>query len=116
MGSMKDQLGDSLFEYAHARPSDPITSHRAAKSIERRMAPLMAAVLDAIRSRGDLGATWDEIAHITKLDKGSISPRLKPLRERGLITEKRIDGKIITRSAPGKRCGQIAWVARDPAR
>lgn len=108
MGSMKDLLGDTPYpeqQRAYARSTDLQTSHDAARRVEVVLTKLQKAVFDCIKARGATGATWNEISAITGIDKGSVSPRLKPLREKGLIQAKRnFDGHV------ERREHQIVWV------
>lgn len=111
MGSMKDILGDDLFDPdrgAFARASDPQTSHAAAARTEHHVTWLQEQVLAAIRSCGDRGANWNEQVEITGIRRDKISPRWKDLRKKGMI-EARVDqvsGKII------KRDNQTVWFAK----
>lgn len=106
--SMKDLLGDT--PVAYARRSDPRPSHEAAALIGPK-SKLMLLVLGTIRECGDYGATWDELAVSTGVDKGSISPRFKQLCDRNLIKKARDgNGDLIRRAAPGKTVRQTVWV------
>ena len=93
---------------AHARNTDPDTSHNAAASVDQHVAKLEMEVANAIKSRKN-GATWDELHRLTGIDKASISPRLKPLRRKKLIrAQQDADGNIIKRPGKSGR-GQIVW-------
>ena len=70
---------------AFARNTDPDTSHMAAAGVnvnERE-----AVVLACIRANGWMGATRDEIALMAHMEttKDTISPRMIPLIEKGLV-------------------------------
>lgn len=65
-----------------ARGSDPQTSQDAAESINA--ATLFATVVDELRE-ARIGLTTHEIAHRTGISWGTITPRMKPLRLKGLI-------------------------------
>lgn len=98
---------------ALARKTDPETSHAAAKSLDdEHIARLEREVARAIQERGGRGATWDELHTLTGIDKASISPRFKPLRDKGII-EWRLDGdgKPIKRPGWSGR-GQIVWFCK----
>ena len=78
----------SLFR-GRARRTDPDTSHIAALTVDATR--LEGLVLEALREYSD-GRTVKEISTILHIDKWSISPRMKPLEEKGLIqrtTERR---------------------------
>jgi DNA-binding MarR family transcriptional regulator len=100
-----------LFSRAYARNSDPSTSHAAAASVDDIVTRMEFAVREGIVRTGGRGATWDELHALTGIDKASISPRFKPLREKGLIQWRTgEDGKVIKRSGHSGR-GQIVWFA-----
>jgi len=63
-----------------ARTSDPSTSHEAAARVRPNVQKLEALVLNIVRRYGNYGATTREIAKILKMDRDTISPRIKPLR------------------------------------
>lgn len=109
MGSMKDQLGDVPYDQqAFARTTDLPTSHAAAAKVNKHVNKLEEAVANAIIARGIRGATWDELAVLTGLDKASISPRFKPLRKKGLIK-----AKLNPFDEVEKRDGQTVWVSTN---
>jgi len=105
-----DDDQDDLF--AKARYSDPETSHAAAESLSStEIARLERFVYTTIRSQPN-GATWDELYYITGIAKASISPRFKPLRNKGLIEFRCIadtEEKIKRPGDSGR--GQIVWFA-----
>jgi predicted transcriptional regulator len=89
---------------AFARNSDPDTSHDAGRSIDDAVTYLEQTVLDAVRTRKKDGCTLDELIDILAMDKVTISPRLRPLCNKGLVIEN------------GKRMGksnrkQTIWLA-----
>ncbi len=94
-----------------SRNSDPDTSHEAAASMVNDVNRVEGIVERAIHGRGNYGATWDELADLTGIAKASISPRFKPLRERGLIRAG-VDawGRDMRRPGVSGR-NQIVWVA-----
>ncbi|HEY4736733.1 MAG TPA: hypothetical protein VIH63_05005 [Xanthobacteraceae bacterium] len=90
---------------AMACSSDPQTSHDAAASIAGILPALEAIVLEALYAAGRRGMTVDELVAATSIDKVTVSPRLRPLCEKGLA------------EALGKRKGlsgrsQTIWIAR----
>jgi hypothetical protein len=105
MSGMKDQLGETFFEHAYARRTDLPTSHAAARRVNDKVPELEQQVYEVIKSQGDRGATWNEIASLSGIDKGSISPRFKPLRKREMIKAK-VHGDDVV-----KREHQTVWVA-----
>ena len=68
-----------------ARNSDPITSHQAAASIDA--AKLEAQVYKVIFSHGRVGCISDDVKEAMGLDNNSITPRFKPLKNRGHIID-----------------------------
>lgn len=112
MGSMKDQLGDTLFDYkpppaAYARATDPRTSHAAAASVnvpEKELAVLRC--LAAMPS----GGTVDEVTRRSGIDKVTVSPRFKPLLEKGFIV---VDGLRFGESGRQQRVHFITNKGRD---
>jgi DNA-binding MarR family transcriptional regulator len=95
-----------LFEWseqAHARSTDPETSHAAAASVD--CPPLDRKLHDGLKLLGSYGATSEELADQLNLRLVSVSPRLRPMERRGLVreTEERRPG------ASGRL--QIVWVA-----
>lgn len=83
--------------FAYARATDPRTSHEAADAVTPRLSALEERCLNALRDAGAYGLTSKELALWTRLDRVTVSPRLRPLAERGLIraTEDRRDGGIV---------------------
>lgn len=73
-----------LFEFAHARRRDPGTSHDAAASVD--VTPLEMAVVGALKSN-PCGLTSFEIADILRLSLVTVSPRLRPLVDKGLVAD-----------------------------
>jgi hypothetical protein len=100
---MKDLFDQS--RQAFTRPTDLQTSHEAEKRINSRVPKLEQLVYQAIKDQWWYGATWDELAPLTGLDKGSISPRFKPLRKKGLIA-----AKLDENGNTVKRGHQTVWV------
>ena len=85
---------EPLIPAARARATDPETSHDAAARVDvtRRESQVMDALVAL-----DGQATSREIAYKAGVDKWSISPRLKPLEEKGYIrrTDQRRDKQIV---------------------
>ena len=96
---MHDQKDFDFEGEAHARRSDPPESHRAAAAISNdgTAAGLQRLVLETLAMHPD-GLTSGGLCQETGLSDGSISPRIKPLRSRGLIEGREDgDGKPIRR-------------------
>lgn len=74
-------------ELALVRNTDPETSHISANSIRARVPTLESKVLGFLKSRGDQGGTTEEIALALKLDRVTISPRMKPLMVKGQVIQ-----------------------------
>ena len=89
---------------AHARRTDPDTSHEAACSIDGEVVTRLESIVeDFIRSKGSAGATGHEIIAATGLPNETVTPRTRPLVEKGRIVnsgEKRV-------APSGRR--QIVW-------
>jgi DNA-binding MarR family transcriptional regulator len=85
-----------------ARTTDPDTSHDAARRIEPVVGGLERRVLEALRgmARPCSGLTVPEIAAATGIDKWSVSPRMKPLEDKGFVAR-----------LAKKRNGMTIWVA-----
>lgn len=83
-----------------ARSSDPSTSKEAADRIYPYVNNLEREVLEALDRLGR--GTIVEIAEEAGVDKWSISPRLAPLRRRGLVEEVAKDGRSIVWARTGK--------------
>lgn len=96
---------------AHARRTDPETSHAAAKSLAKPALNRLETIIVAIiRGRGLRGATCDEIVSESGLAWNTVSPRLAPLRRRKMITPMvNINSETLVhrRGASGRQ--QIVW-------
>lgn len=93
---------------ALARVTDPSTSHAAAESIAGALPKLESVVLQALRAAPN-GATSTELAQALDLSLVTVSPRLRPLANRGLIV-----ATAFRRKGPSGR-PQIVWaVSREP--
>jgi DNA-binding MarR family transcriptional regulator len=93
-------------EFARARRTDPKTSKAAARTVP--VVDLEARVLAALRSNG--GMTTRELAALLNVELVSVSPRMRPLVEKGLVVD---SGE--RRSGPGRRSKAIVWRARGAA-
>jgi hypothetical protein len=89
----------ALFDNAcgRARKNDPETSKTAARSIKPRL--LESLVIAALQDYGPM--TTSVIAEIVRVPRDSISPRMKPMEQRGLVvrTSEKRDGRIVWRLA-----------------
>ena len=74
-------------ELALVRNSDPETSYISANSIRERVPTLEQKILEWLDMMGDTGGTTEEIALALKLDRVTISPRMKPLMTRGQVVQ-----------------------------
>jgi hypothetical protein len=113
MGGMKDLLGGEPFD-AYARHTDPETSHTAKKMGDVRLNELemMAAKTIAAHSRGIIN---DELVYLTGVDWQTITPRVRPLINKGLITTHMIGKEPETRRGSKGR-PQMVWHATDKLR
>ena len=90
------------FLKAFTRNSDPITSDLAAEGVD--VTHLEDVVLRHLRFWPD-GLTCFELASSTGLELGSLTPRLKPMEQKGLVYR---EG---TRRHQGQRNARIVWKA-----
>lgn len=93
--------------FAYARRNDPGTSKDAADSMAKTLPHLMELVYRAIVASRHRGRNLDELIEDTGIEKVTLSPRLRPLADRGLIVEKEP-------KRPGKSGrDQTVWVAKE---
>ena len=92
---------------AYARRRDPDTSLEAAESV--RPSHLERTVLDALRTY-DWGATTYMLAERLNMSLVTVSPRIKPLVMKGLVTKA---GHSI-KGASGRR--QTVWIVTPAGR
>lgn len=76
-----------MSEGAYARSTDPTTASDAAETVSVAKAEML--VLERLRSKRLLerGATSDEMAKMTGIDRVTVSPRFRPLERKGLICD-----------------------------
>ena len=98
------QMALPLHQSGRARHTDPATSHAAARSVYAT--PLEEQVLKALR-QCPLGATSFQLADKMGMSLVTVSPRLKPLVEKGLV----IDSGVKRRGDSGRN--QIVWIALE---
>lgn len=88
---------------AFARSTDPDTSHEAANAMsDARITELQQAALDALKALGGSG-TNDDIVEQSGVDWNTITPRMRPLLRKGLVS---IEGKRRS-TRTGRK--QIIW-------
>ncbi len=87
---------------ALARSTDPGTSRAAAASVSSNANRLEKIVLDAVKASVD-GLTSHELAEATGLSLVTVSPRLRPLTNKGLI----VDSQIRRAGTSGRQ--SIVW-------
>jgi len=75
--------GLPLFDLLPVRKSDPDTSREAAKGVNITM--LESCVYGCLKAHGSL--TSFEIADILRLSLVTVSPRLRPLSDKGLVRD-----------------------------
>jgi len=66
-----------------ARNTDPETSHEAAASLD--LPELEEIVLAELRAAGPSGCTLDDLVGRLRMDKVTVSPRLRPLCNKSLV-------------------------------
>lgn len=89
MGSMKDALGDMLFEARYpAVPGykEPTTSKDAARAASSGAAALRERVYEVIRASGPEGLTADQAASLLSRSVLSIRPRVTELAKASRVT------------------------------
>jgi hypothetical protein len=86
------------------------TSIEAADALAPQLGRLQRLALAAIKSRGALGLTADELAEALGLDRYSIQPRTSELRRKSLI----VDSGLRRLNASRKRA--IVWVTPEHKR
>ena len=74
-------------DQALSRRTDPATSDAAAQSVTPELPRLENVVLDALKRRGDRGATTNELATLTGMSLVTISPRIRPLVRKNLVED-----------------------------
>ena len=80
-------FGPPILRPLPVRRTDPATSEAAAASIASALPQLEQEVLAVLRARGAEGATTHELSEALGIQLVSISPRIAPLRERGLVRD-----------------------------
>jgi len=78
-------LFDHVEPAAYARRSDPGTSHSAAEAIKPDVTNIEMAVARAVMHNMPQGLICDDICKVTGLQWNVASPRLKPLRTKGVL-------------------------------
>ena len=94
-----------LFDQAHARKTDPVTSHEAAEAITPSLNKIEQGIYDALCSFLPKGATSDEIVEASGIQYRTVTPRLKPMCRKGFV----VDSGEHKRGDSGRR--QIIWMA-----
>ena len=94
-----------LFVIAHARKTDPVTSHEAAEAITPLLNKVEQGIYDALCSFLPKGATSDEIVEASGIQYRTVTPRLKPMCKKGFV----VDSGEHKRGDSGRR--QIIWMA-----
>ena len=102
-GNRYDDL--PLFNRAHARKTDPVTSHEAAEAITPLLNKVEQGIYDALCSFLPKGATSDEISEASGIIYRTVTPRLKPMCKKGFV----VDSGEHKRGESGRR--QIIWMA-----
>jgi DNA-binding transcriptional regulator GbsR (MarR family) len=91
-----------MMQQAYARNSDPTTSHEAAEAVD--VTYMEGVVLKAIGASNKTGMTQDDIVEITGHSANTVSPRFKPLLEKGLIV---VDGTRAGNSGRKQRVHKV---------
>ncbi len=94
-----------LLGEAHARTTDPTTSHQAAREVKPEALSLEQRVLDALSGNPCRGMTSHELVALTGLTWNTVTPRIRPLVKKGLVE----DSGMRRNGPTGKKC--IVWRA-----
>jgi len=92
---------------AYARTGDPETSQDAARKI--KFTKTEQAVLEVFTSRPSKSMTSLCVARILQVDPWSVSPRFKPLEDKGVIER---CGKMMVVNSNGNPASLTAWKYR----
>lgn len=103
-GKAEARLGD----HAHARRSDPVTSHQAADAASAEIETARAKVEAYARQRGAKGFTDAQMSHEMGDDGSTLRSRRAELADAGLI----LDSGRTDRFQDSER-ERIVWVHRD---
>ena len=91
------------------RRTDPQTSHDAANALDASQ--LERLVVGCIRKNGPIAS--DRVAKMLGMSLQSISPRFRPLANKGLIRVNTLgDGKAITVKSLTSNRQRMTWIAR----
>ena len=82
---------------------DGATSTQAAYGIVEHVNRLQEMVIDALKSRGDFGATDEELMEDTGLGGSTLRPRRRELQLRGIL----VDSGSVRKTRSGRRA--IVW-------
>jgi len=104
--ALKEKLREAVI--GHARTTDPQTSHAAANAVDAKT--LERLVFGCVRKNGPIAA--DRVAQLLGLDLQSVSPRFRPLAEKGMIRPYEAGGQAITHKSLTSNRQRITWVAR----
>lgn len=72
---------------ALSRSTDPTTSHQAAFQFDPSVTKTEKLILDELRGFGRGGMTTHALAAVLGLELVTVSPRMKPLRDKGLVRD-----------------------------
>jgi len=90
----------------NARFSDPQTSHDAANNVDA--AKLERLVVGCIQEHGPVAS--DKVSQILGIDLQSVSPRFRPLANRGLIKQHMVNGNPATVKSLTSNRQRMMWV------
>lgn len=96
-------------EKAHARVTDPQTSHEAAQRVAEFDEGHYELILLALDLHGSM--TIHEIAEVTRLDSVAVARRMPELEKRGKARVSMCDGKPLTRRTPSGRSARVWEIA-----
>jgi hypothetical protein len=109
-------LFDHVEPAAYARRTDPGTAHVAAEAIKPDVARIEMLVARAVMHNMPRGLICDDICKVTGLEWNTVSPRLKPLRAKGVLSLlwNAATEKPITRPGKSGRPQQVHYFLRWP--
>lgn len=88
-----------------SRSTDPMTSVFAGLAVDTQS--IETAVYSFLLCRGKQGATTEEISDGLQLDRVTVSPRMRPLVNKGYV----IESDIRRKGKSGK--SSIVWIAKE---
>lgn len=110
-----DHDDDDYHGSGRSRRHDPWTSKKAGDEVDATALGLIC--LNALKTAPISGLTTHEIARLTGLEYGSVTPRMIELEAAGLVERARdANDEVMTRIPAGRRKPGIIWRLRQTKR